>query len=1105
MNESTSRDEIEDRTTSTSTNQSVRRGHTMRYLKATSALVALLVVVAAPPLLLVRFIGNPWPAGGIDLGAPLSDDAINGLLAVVAWVLWVQVLVCVVVETVATVRASSVDVRIPGVLGVQQHLARTLITAIAITLVSVPAAMRPPTAAAAPVAAVPTPQTGDVVRTPQPVDEHAPVDNQGSLQNEADSHEVTVVRGDTLWSIAERHLGYGERWPEIAQLNEGRTMAANQTFRSADLIRPGWALLIPGKASAASKAPDADGDYTVQPGDTLSEIALEHVGNADAWHTIFEDSQKLDQPVPLTDPDLIYPGQQIDLPNIDAPKSPTLDNPGPAPAPETIPQSRPPAPRDLAENGLSGHEPKSPRAIEGETTEPPVTVSHAPTGSSSSRAGSRTEGADAESGSQLPGWVMPGLLGAGTMLAGSLLLALKKRRAHQHRNRRPGHTTPTLSKPLSAVEKSVTVAGASTTPTVELLDALLKRLASSLASNGDALPDLAAVEITDTAVAIHLRKTAVRPDLPWVISHDGLCWVIDKNIDLSSVGPDPADMPPPWPLLVTIGQDEQGGMWLLNIEDLNVHVTGDSLAMGDFARFLAAEVACNPWSSHTALDLVGIAAEIAPISPDRIRADHERATTAEAVAEAVKTIDRLAEQDTTTPTARARQDDPDPWPSRLVIVGDRDTTDELTQLMKLVCDHRGRSSTSVLLAGTAAGPAAVDEFEIHIDERRQLVIPSVNLRVNGVGLTSDEAHGCAALLAQADQTEDAPAPELPGDHAWQAMATATGSLRDQYRIGRDIATLEPSSSLLEEDDEVYVGVAATTREDLDAVAPKVTSSVSREVADADPGLDSDLEQWSSADCARPRLTLLGPVGARTSGTAIDRRKPFYTELFAYIATRPHGATTDEVAAAFDLTPARVRTDINTLRRWLGTDAATGEGFLPDARNAPSAQRRGIGVYEVPDALVDADLFRRLRVRGESRGPDGIDDLIQALQLVTGRPLEKLRLGGWAWLLEGDRLDEHLVCAIADVAHVVVTHSLHAGTIDQARSAVEIAVLAAPDEEISRLDLAAVLDAQGHHTAAERLVLDEVCNRTDDGDAPTELPARTERIVRARGWLNRAAI
>jgi nucleoid-associated protein YgaU len=61
-------------------------------------------------------------------------------------------------------------------------------------------------------------------------------------------------------------------------------------------------------ASAAAPAPAAK-SYTVKSGDTLSQIAKEHLGNAGAYMKIFELNK--DQ---LSDPDKIKPGQVLRLP-----------------------------------------------------------------------------------------------------------------------------------------------------------------------------------------------------------------------------------------------------------------------------------------------------------------------------------------------------------------------------------------------------------------------------------------------------------------------------------------------------------------------------------------------------------------------------------------------------------------------------------------------------------------------------------------------------------------------------------------------------------------------------------------------------------------------
>jgi nucleoid-associated protein YgaU len=59
----------------------------------------------------------------------------------------------------------------------------------------------------------------------------------------------------------------------------------------------------------AAAAPPAARTYTVKAGDTLSEIAKEHLGSAGAYMKIFELNK--DQ---LTDPDKIKPGQVLRLP-----------------------------------------------------------------------------------------------------------------------------------------------------------------------------------------------------------------------------------------------------------------------------------------------------------------------------------------------------------------------------------------------------------------------------------------------------------------------------------------------------------------------------------------------------------------------------------------------------------------------------------------------------------------------------------------------------------------------------------------------------------------------------------------------------------------------
>lgn len=55
---------------------------------------------------------------------------------------------------------------------------------------------------------------------------------------------IVVKPGDSLWLLAERHLGDALRWREIFDLNVGQ-LATGGTLRDPNLIHPGWRLRLP--------------------------------------------------------------------------------------------------------------------------------------------------------------------------------------------------------------------------------------------------------------------------------------------------------------------------------------------------------------------------------------------------------------------------------------------------------------------------------------------------------------------------------------------------------------------------------------------------------------------------------------------------------------------------------------------------------------------------------------------------------------------------------------------------------------------------------------------------------------------------------------------
>jgi nucleoid-associated protein YgaU len=107
-----------------------------------------------------------------------------------------------------------------------------------------------------------------------------------------------VAAGETLFGIAEEELGDGSRWPEI--------FAANRNvIRRFDLIVPGMRLMIP---SGPAPVPQLR-FIIVKPGDTLSALAREHLGDANRWPEIFALNGGV-----LTNPNRIVVGQVLQLP-----------------------------------------------------------------------------------------------------------------------------------------------------------------------------------------------------------------------------------------------------------------------------------------------------------------------------------------------------------------------------------------------------------------------------------------------------------------------------------------------------------------------------------------------------------------------------------------------------------------------------------------------------------------------------------------------------------------------------------------------------------------------------------------------------------------------
>ncbi|MEA5053881.1 MAG: LysM peptidoglycan-binding domain-containing protein, partial [Propionicimonas sp.] len=435
--------------------------------------------------------------------------------------------------------------------------------------------------------------------------------------------------------------------------------------------------------------------YTVRKGDTLSEIALDHLGDghAPAYMRIFDASDDTIQPDgrKLTDPDLIYPGWQLTIPDDDPPKKPSKPAkiqaaPTPSPTPVvTVEQSTPAqAPPTPAEPAASA------------STQAPDVADPAPT----------AEPVDVED-DEAPGWMLAGLASAGALLAGTLWLALRRHRAVQTRGRRPGRVIPLPPPSLAVVEKTIRYQGEPTSDLIERVHSVLQRLAARLHDDQQPVPTVLGVEVAaDGGLTLRLSEAATLPD-PFEADTDPRTWRLEPTADLDVLGPLELDREPVWPALATVGRDD--ARWrMLNLEALGlIALTGDRACAEDLARHWACELALLPWADMLRVECHQLFDELASLGPHGVTHHTDHEIIAGLIQDAVGTGEGLAfEKLDTVEAARAAQVG-DIWVPHLLLTASPDAP-RLVELVELVASRPGQTAVAVATVAEEAIPGAVE-------------------------------------------------------------------------------------------------------------------------------------------------------------------------------------------------------------------------------------------------------------------------------------------------------------------------------------------------------------------------------------------------------------
>jgi len=231
-------------------------GTARQILAAVGHLTWTTIVVVGAPIALARFFGWPLPGRMPDWGEVVSTPlqlvdpiVILNLFVCLAWICWAIVIAYIALDIIDTVRGVGQRLHRIGPFGaVAAKLVGSVVLLVSLARpIPALATSAPPTPIVHMIDATPsaTPVShSDDLLTATPLAEVAAVAAPAS----APQPVYVVQRGDSLWAIAETHLGSGFRWTEIHDLNRDFIADPN-------VICIGWQLKLPADANLPALTP----------------------------------------------------------------------------------------------------------------------------------------------------------------------------------------------------------------------------------------------------------------------------------------------------------------------------------------------------------------------------------------------------------------------------------------------------------------------------------------------------------------------------------------------------------------------------------------------------------------------------------------------------------------------------------------------------------------------------------------------------------------------------------------------------------------------------------------------------------------------------------
>ncbi|MET8411760.1 hypothetical protein ABZV34_27305 [Streptomyces sp. NPDC005195] len=1088
-----------------------------RVLKAFLSLLALASAIVGLPCLLAWATPVIWTATRDDL-AHLLDRQDTGavvllLLIAVGWIGWAQFTFCVLRELIAQVQGRTWQA--PHGLGASQRVAALLVGSILVLLPTSSALAADAHTTAGTAAAHSPGQTA-------PGSPAAPGDSaRAPSAHSATSHPTYTVRemrpAESLWGIAERELGDGERWREIAALNDGHAMAGGQVFKANSFLQPGWQLEMPrsgipdesvrtqlaGNAPAGSE--EREHVVTVRPGDYLSTIAERELGNGDEWPQLFQASQGRPQPQGLpeiSDPDMIFAGQEVTVPAAQPHRpaaqqdsdsgqaknqetdSPTSRTSGGGP---TAGQSTTPAPTKPSPSAPSG----SPAASPSPSAKAPAPAAVSPTATGPAPVDEPLS--------------LRTVVGAGALLAAAITSALAARRMLQRRRRKPGETIAIAAETSPAEAQ---LAAAAEPGGATRLDVALRTMAHEAAAQQEdhvSVPVLRAARIGARTLEVFPEDLTEEPATPFIAGKAGW-WILPAEAALLDEEA-AREVAAPYPGLVTVGSTEAGDLLLLNLARVPaLLLDGSAVHIAEVCASLALELGMSPWARDVEVVTVGFGEELPRLLPTA-RIAHMRHA-------------QHALRDMSERLLEAHQlPDTSHQPYLLLCASplDPETAWEFAD----VIDKAGSVPVTLVAPASTTSPhfPQADILNASTSGPQHLDSASTDITMQRLEHASYVQITTALLMS----TQPANPPEGP----WQNVPDETGHSeqpRPEKPAGKATeAHVDPSPAHAEASGGIFPALLAASTEPpgpqlvqrIGSLPPAGDKSVPAPDAAIPPlpatqqpaaqgtaeehavqeGPDPDTDS-RTLDRHAPEIRVLGPVevdGVENTGHGLRM-----AQLAALLFFRP-GRSADVLCAAMDpissWSTSTLNARIKDLRSALGTDPM-GSRYVPRRRSGEDPYRLS------EEVRCDWTRFLQFVERALPQGAAGVTDLERALALVRGKPFGGKPLP-WA-----EPYQQEMVTRIIDIAHTIAAYRTPPGrhqNLSAARQAVGTGLDVDDTAEVLYRDWMRIEHAagnrQGLHTAITRIQhINQTLDCTLEIDTEqliTELLTNTEPGARTR--------